>query len=151
VGRATLTILGLAIVAVAATFIAKNALRPNQEEVQRKQDVLTHAYLPSLIECTIVEDSDLPPTLPRPEVDEDLLYIAVVVFYPGVDRVPEPREHRLERVNGVAGVVLEPVHTSYEQDEDGTYITLLYRTDNSFRYGRMVRGDRPLFERVVLE
>jgi len=151
VGRATLTILGLAIVAVVAVFIAKSVLKPKQEEVQRKQDVLTHAYLPSLIECTIVEDSELPQSLPRPAVDEDLLYIAVVVFYPGVDRVPEPTEHRLEKVNGVVGRVLQPVHTSYEQDEDGTYITLLYRTDNSFHYGRMVRGERPLFDRVSLE
>ena len=149
--RALLTSLGIAVMAVAAVYLAKGFLRPAQEKVERGQAVLTGAYRPSLVECTVVADAELPRSLPPPKVDEDLLYIEVTVLYPGVERVPSPRDHRLVNVNGRRGAVLEPVHIGYEVDDEGTYLSLIYRTDNGFEGASLAHAKRVLFENVVLE
>jgi hypothetical protein len=149
-GRTILTILGIAAIAVGAVFIAQRFANPAKEQAQAKEKVLTDAYDPQLVECRPLEDSEVPASLPRPGVDEDLIYIAIVVLYPGVDRVPEPKNHRLIGVNG-EDRYLEPAHIDYAVVEEGAELTLVFRTDNSFQYGRLVRGETPLFERVDLE
>jgi len=148
-GRTILTILGIAAIAVGAVFIAQRFASPAKEQMQAGQKVLTRAYEPTLVECVLLEDSDVPEALPKPEVDEDLAYVAVVLLYPGVERVPEPKDHRLIGINGQDGY-LEPAHIDYEVTEDGAELTLVFRTDSSFQFGRLVRGETVLFERVGL-
>ena len=100
--------------------------------------------------ASALEDEEIPESLPRPAVDEDLVYVAVVVLYPGVDRVPEPLGHRLLGVNG-AHAALDPADAICTESEEGAYVTLIFRTDNSFQFGRLVRGEETLFERVELQ
>jgi hypothetical protein len=149
-GRTILTILGIAAIAVGAVFVAQRFASPAKEQVQASQKVLTDAYKPSLVECVLLEDADVPESLPKPDVDEDLVYVAVVVLYPGVERVPEPKDHRLIGVNG-RDEYLEAAHLDYAVTEDGAELTLVFRTDSSFQFGRLVRGETLLFERVALE
>jgi hypothetical protein len=149
-GRTVLTILGIAAIAIGAVFFAQRYVSPAKEQAQAKEQVLTHAYKPSLVECRVFEDAEIPDDLPKPGVDEDLVYVGVVVLYPGVDRVPNPSEHRLIGING-RDAFLDPVHADTGLAEDGTELVLIFKTDNSFRFGRLVRGDAVLFDRVELE
>ncbi|MHC4548661.1 MAG: hypothetical protein ACYTEZ_07770 [Planctomycetota bacterium] len=150
-GRFALTVLGLAIVAVAAILIAKGVLRPTQEKVQRSKSVLTGAYEAKFLECFVLEDRDLPDELAPPKVDEDLVYLRVDLLYPGVERVPSPKSHVLQTINGVPGTELRPVHTAYEVGYEGTYLYLVYRSDQSFAFAHMSREGTLLFEKVALE
>jgi hypothetical protein len=149
-GRTVLTIIGIAAIAIGAVFVAQRFTSPAQEKAQAGKKVLTNAYEPRYVGCFLLEDSDVPESLPKPGVDEDLVYVAVVVLYPGVERVPEPRDHRMIGVNG-QDAYLEPAHVDYEVTEEGAELTLVFRTDNSFQFGRLVRGETLLFERVQLE
>lgn len=149
-GRIVLTVFGIAAIAFGAVFFAQRYMSPAKERVQASQKVLTHAYQPKFIECRVLEDSEVPDSLPRPKVDEDLIYVTVVVLYPGVDRVPDPRDHRLIGVNG-RDEYLEPADVDYELTEEGAELILVFRASNSFMFGRLVRGDTCLFERVELE
>lgn len=149
--RFSLTALGLTIVTVAAVLFAKSYMRPTQEKVERGKEVLTNAYQARLIECVVLEDTDLPEGLPRAAVDEDLLYVQVTVLYPGVERAPTAEEHVLKEVNGVIGTELRPVHTSSDTDEDGSYLYLVYRTDSAFDAARMAWDGNLLFKKVALD
>lgn len=149
-GRTILTILGIAAIAVGAVYIAQRFAAPAKEQAQAKEKILTDAYEPQVLECYQLQDSDVPAGLPKAGVDEDLIYVAVVVLYPGVDRVPEPKEHRFIGING-RDDYLEPVHIDYQVTEDGAELTLVFRTVNSFQYGRLVRGEKQISERVPLE
>jgi hypothetical protein len=149
-GRTILTILGIAAIAVGAVFIAQRFANPAKEKLQANQKVLTGAYKPQLVDCLVLEDTEVPESLPRPGVDEDLVYVAIIVLYPGVERVPEPKDHRLIGVNG-RDEYLEPAHLDYEETEEGAELTLVFRTDSSFQFGRLVRGATEIFERVALE
>ena len=149
-GRTILTILGIAAIGGAAVFIAQKFAGPAGEKAEANQKVLTHAYKPKFEECRELTDEEVPDSLPRPGVDEDLVYVGVVVLYPGVDRVPEPRDHRLIGVNGGDGY-LEPVHTEIEAGEEGAYLTLVFRATNAFQFARLVRGEEVLFERIDVE
>lgn len=149
--RFSLTMLGLTIVTVAAVLFAKSYMRPAQEKVQRGKAVLTNAYQARLVECAVLEDADLPEGLRRAAVDEDLVYVQVTVLYPGVERVPTPEEHVLKEVNGVKATELRPVHTSFDSDEAGSYLYVVYRTDSAFEAARMMRDGNLLFEKVALD
>lgn len=149
--RLSLTALGLAVVTVAAVLFAKSYMRPAQEKVQQRQDVLTNAYEARLVECRILEDNELPAGLRRAEVDEDLIYVQVTVLYPGVDRAPAPEKHFLKEINGVIATELQPVHTSADSDEDGSYLYLVYQTNNAFEAARMARDGIRLFAKVALD
>lgn len=149
--RLSLTALGLAVVTVAAVLFAKSYMRPAQEKVQRRQEVLTNAYQAQLIDCAILEDSELPAGLRRPEVDEDLIYLQVTVLYPGVDRVPSPEKHVLKEINGVREAELQPVHTAVDTDEEGSYLYVVYQTSSAFEAARMAREGIRLFEKVTLD
>jgi hypothetical protein len=150
VGRAALTLLGFVAIGAAVIFVAQRFMGKGDGNGPTGQKILTHAYNPQLVECRLIPDEEIPESLPRPGVDEDVVYIAVVVLYPGVDRVPEPRDHRLIGVNGADGF-LEPLDVDYDLIEDGAELTLVFRTDNSFRFARLVRGAESLFDRVELE
>ncbi len=149
VGRTLLTILGIAAIAVAAVLVAQKFAGPAGEKAEANQKVLTHAYKPKFHECRALDDDEVPESLPRPGVDEDLVYVSVVILYPGVDRVPEPRDHRLIGVNGADGY-LEPVHIEFSESEEGAYLTLIFRANNEFHFARLVRGEEVLFERIDL-
>jgi len=149
-GRTVLTILGIAAFAIGAVFLAQRFASPAKEQVQQGQRVLTHAYDAQFAECYQLQDSEIPAGLPKPGVDEDLVYVAVVVLYPGVERVPEPKDHRLIGVNG-ENEYLEPAHIDYAVTEEGAELTLVFRTDNAFRFGRLVRGEKTIQDRVELE
>lgn len=146
-GRTILTILGIAALAIVAVIFAQKMTTPAQEKVEAGKKVLTNAYEPRLEDCYVPQDAELPAGIRRPGVDEDLVYVAVVVLYPGVDQAPTPAEHRLIGVNG-GDAVLEPLRTSTEVTEEGTYLTLLFRTDHTFEFGRLAREKEILFERV---
>ena len=149
-GRTVLTLLGIAAIAVGAVLVAQRFVSPAKEQAQAGQKVLTHAYQPKLVGCGFLEDSEIPESLPRPAVDEDLAYVEVVVLYPGVERVPEPKDHRLIGVNGEQAF-LDPAHLDYAETEDGAELTLVFKTTNAFQFGRLVRGATVLFERVEAE
>ncbi|HEX5137028.1 MAG TPA: hypothetical protein VFY93_08660 [Planctomycetota bacterium] len=149
-GRTVLTIFGIAAIAVGAVFIAQRFANPAKERVQQGQKVLTQAYEPQYRECYQLQDSEIPAGLPKPGVDEDLIYVAIVVLYPGVERVPEPKDHRLIGING-ENAYLEPVNIDYEVTEEGAELTLVFRTDNGFRFARLVRGDKTISDHVGFE
>jgi hypothetical protein len=151
VKRLSLTALGLTVVAVAAVLFAKSYMRPAQEKAQRSQEVLTNAYQAQLVECLVLEDAELPAGLRRPDVDEDLIYVQVTVLYPGVDRVPSPEKHVLKEINGVTETELQPVHTSAESDDVGSFLYLIYRTNHGFEAARMARDGMHLFDKVDLD
>jgi hypothetical protein len=151
VQRLSLTALGLTVVTVAAVLFAKSYMRPAQEKVQQRQNVLTNAYQARLEECVVLEDTELPEDLRRPDVDEDLLYVQVTVLYPGVDLVPTPEKHVLKEINGVVATELAPVHTSTEADEEGSLLYLVYRTTSAFEAARMERDGIRLFAKVTLD
>jgi hypothetical protein len=151
VGRGTLTLLGIAAVAVAAIFIAKGMLRPAKEEVERLAPVLTGQYAPQLQECVLLEDSQLPEGLAPPKVDEDLRYVQVEILYPGVEKTPPPADHLLERVNGGGGAPLEPVWNDTDVTEDGAYVYLIYKATTSFEYARLTRRGEVVLERIDLQ
>ena len=84
-------------------------------------------------------------------MDEDLVYVQVTVLYPGVDRVPSPKKHVLKEINGVTETELQPVHTSSESDEEGSFLYLIYRTNSGFEAARMARDGMRLFDKVDLD
>ena len=149
--RLSLTALGLTVVTVAAVLFAKSYVRPAQEKAQRSRDVLTNAYQARLVECVVLEDTELPADLRRPDVDEDLVYVQVAVLYPGVERVPSPEKHVLREINGVLETELQPVHTSSESDDEGSLLYLVYQTNLGFEAARMTRDGMRLFAKVALD
>ena len=149
--RLLLTALGLTVVTVAAVLLAKSYMRPAQEKVQRSQDVLTNAYQAQLVECVVLEDTELPAGLRRPDVDEDLIYVQITVLYPGVERVSSPEKHVLSEINGVVETELPPVHTSSESDNEGRLLYLVYQTNSGFEAARMTRDGKRLFAKVTLD
>lgn len=149
-GRLALTMLGLALLAGGAIFFAKNVLTPAQENVERSEPVLTGQYQPRVEECGVLEDADLPEGIAPPGVDEDVLYVQVVVFFPGIEKVTALAELALDEVNEHVGRRLEPIHTDTEVTAEGTYVYLVFQTTTAFHSARLVRGDDVLADRVEL-
>ena len=150
--RFSLTALGLTVVTVAAVLFAKSYMRPAQEKVQRSREVLTNAYKAQLVECVVLETTDLPEGLRRPGVDEDLMYVQVTVLYPGVERAPgSPEKHVMREINGVIETELRPVHTSSFSNEEGNFLDLVYQTNSSFEAARMALDGKRLFAKVTLD
>jgi hypothetical protein len=151
VRRLSLTALALTVVAVVAVLFARSFMRPAQEKVQRSKEVLTNAYQARVVECVPLEDTDLPEGLRRPNVDEDLVYVQVIVLYPGVERVSSPEDHVLKEINGVMETELRPVHTSSDADEEGAYLYLVYQTNSAFEAAGMARDGKRLFKKISLD
>lgn len=151
VGRVALTIVGIAVVAVAAILIAKSMLRPAKEEVERKGSVLTGEYSPTVQECRMLEDSELPEELPHPKVDDVLRYVQVLVHYPGVAATPPASDHVLERVNGSGGAPLAPAWSEVVAGEGGADLYLIYKTTTDFEHARLSRKGTVLAERIDLQ
>jgi hypothetical protein len=151
VKRIVITIVGLAVLGGAAIFIGGEFLEPAQEQAESKESVLTGAYAPRLDECRALDDSELPEGLRPPAVGEDLLYVSVVVLYPGAAEAPDLRTYLLDHVNGVQENALIPVHTEADQGEEGMYVFLTFQTDGSFESGRLVHDAKPILEHVSLE
>jgi len=151
VKRLLLTALGLTVLTVTAVLFAKSYMRPAQEKAQRSQAVLTNAYQAQLVECLVLEDAELPAGLRRPDVDEDLIYVQVTVLYPGVDHVPSPEKHVLREINGVIETELQPVHTSSEIDDEGSFLYLVYQTNRGFEAAALARDGMRLFAKVDVD
>jgi len=152
VGRAALTILGLAILAVAAIFVARRMVRPAKEKVERSREVLTKAYDARLDECVVPEDADISAAgLEPPEVGADWIYLLVVVLYPGAAQVPEPDNHTLIAVDDRPGTRIEPSKVSTTTEEEGAFLELIFKVDATFDHARLVRDDSIVLRRVGLE
>lgn len=145
------SIIGIAILAGGAIFFGTAMLDPARERVEQAEPVLTGAYELRLQSCRILEDDELPEGVRPPEVGQDRLFVRVELLYPGRDKSPPPETHRLQRVNGLPGPVLEPVHAEAEPQEDGMLVLLTYATDSSFEFATLVRDNKVRLERVVLE
>lgn len=148
VGRSSILVIGG--IGVAAVIFAMRFIKPAGEQAEASQKVLTQAYQPALVECVELAYDEIPESLPRPGVDEDLMYVAVTVLYPGVERVPDPAAHRFIGVNGKQEA-LDPVNTDYDVTEDGATLTLIFKANNAFHFARLVRGEETILERVALE
>jgi len=146
-----LTIVGIAVVAVAAIFIAKYMLRPAKEEVERKATVLTGEYTPTVHECRILEDSEVPDELPRPKVDDDLRYVQVLVHYPGVSTTPPAADHVLDLINGEGGRPVPPVWSDAIVGDEGVDLYLVYKATVDFEYARLSHKGTILSERMDVE
>jgi hypothetical protein len=144
-----ITLLAIAALAVGAVLVAQRFAAPTKEKVEQGQKVLTHAYRPQLQGCRALEDAEIPEALPRPGVDEDLLYVGVEILYPNVERAP-PGSYRLVRINGGEGT-LDPIDTISEVADEGVFLMLVFRTNNGFLSGRLMRDDEALFENVEIE
>jgi hypothetical protein len=148
VGRSSILVIGG--IGVAAVIFAMRFIKPAGEQAEARQKVLTEAYQPLLVECVELAFDEIPEPLPRPGVDEDLVYVAIVVLYPGVERVPDPGAHRLIGVNGKQEA-MDPANVDYEVTEDGALMTLVFKANNAFQFARLVRGEETVLERVGLE
>jgi hypothetical protein len=150
--RGAATIVGLAILAIAATFVGRMFLSPARERVEQRSSVLSGAYEERLTECRILEDAELPADVERPGVGEAIYYLHLAVLYPGVANLPaEPEEHRLVGINGSPTAELSPVHAESAFDDEGTTVYLIFKTDGTFDFARLVRPDKTVLEKVALE
>jgi hypothetical protein len=147
VGKSAIICIGA--IGIGAIIFAMKFLKPAGEQAEASRTVLTDAYKPRVVACRELEYDEIPESLPRPEVDEDLVYVAITVLYPGVDRVKEPKAHRLIGVNGEQ-VALDPVEMEYGEVDEGTELTLIFKASTSFEYARLVHGEETVSERVQL-
>ena len=150
-GKTTWTLVALAAIAVGAIFVAKGFLAPAQEEAERSKEVLNKDAQPRVLECIVLEDSELPEDITAPKVGEDVIYVLVTVLYPDFPRVPDLDKHWLDGINGAGEGQLRPVHVSEEADERGAYASLVFRTNGEFAYARLIRADEIVAQRVKLE
>jgi hypothetical protein len=150
-GRGVGTVLGIAVVAIAAIWVAKSMLKPTQEKVERRAPVLSGEYAPRLEECRALPDTELPAGVPAPLVDEDLLYVEVIVLFPGVSVVQDVKDHRLAEINGVVKTSLSPVFSSVDVAEEGAYLVLVFKANHAFENARLVCNGQVVLERVELQ
>ena len=150
-GKAGATILGLALLAGVAFYVGQSFLQPAAEHTERGESVLTGGLDPKIELVTILEDSELPRGLEAPEVDEDLMYLSVEIFYPERPSFPEPEAHHLTACNEGAWFKAEPVHIHAEVTPDGTRASLIYRVGGEFEWGRITHGETVIAERISLE
>lgn len=149
-GKAGINVLGLGAIAVAAILIAKGMLKPTQEKVERNANVLSGAYEPRIVEFRVLEDSELPEGVEAPPVGAAEFCFVLAVLYPEHASLPEGA-HRLVEVNGVIDDVLDPIHVEEATDEEGATVYLTFRSDGTFRFAHVARGDTVLVERAALE
>ncbi len=147
-GRGATAILGLAVLAVCAVFLAKGLVEPKQEELERSKDVLNAEAQPRLVGCTELSDVERPKELPAPPVGADYFYLTVTVLFPGFATVEGEKEHVLV-VDG--GGSKKTLHSEVEIDDDGAYLTMIFRVDGDFESGRLLRGETEVIKRVQME
>ncbi|NJN14552.1 MAG: hypothetical protein HC813_02710 [Planctomycetes bacterium] len=149
--RAVITLVGLAILAGAAIFIARHLLKPQAEKVERSAPVLTGAYDVQLAECRILEDHELPEGVTPPAVGENIFYVSVIALYPGRENAPEAGKHYLDRINGDEDRLLRPVHASSDITDEGQFAMLVFRTPDDFEFGRLMLEEKVVLDKVILE
>ncbi len=149
--RSWVTTLGLAALAIGAVWVAKTMIGPTQEKVERGQSVLNAAAAARVVECRILEDSELPEGLERPGVGGRTVYLLVAIHYPGYAAAPGLANHSLIRVNGRPDTTLQPVHTASEPDEDGATGYLTFRTTLDHSFAKLIHGDKVLAESLHVE
>jgi len=150
VGRGATAALGLTILAIAAIFLAKGMLQPTQEEVERTKDVLNKDALPRLNECRELGLDELPEGLEPPGVGATHFYLSIVVFFPGYATVEGAEDYRLTEMDG-RSVALSPMHTEVATEEDGAYVSLIFRLDDPFSSARLMHGEEEILAKVVME
>ena len=148
--RLLTSLLGLGLL-VGGVFLVVRPFLTKQEPKQEDNSVLTGLQDPRLLRVAELEDSELPDGVRQPGVDEDLLYVAVVIFYPGAARVPGVGTYRLERVNGRPDGELGAIATFPEVDEDGAYVEAIFKVSTDFESAQIFRGPSLLAKKVSLD
>ncbi len=143
------SLLGLGILAGGIFLFVRPFI--TKEEPKKEDSVLTGLQEPQLHRVAVLEDSELPEGVRRPDVDEDLMYLSVVVFYPGAARVPGVGTFRLERVNGQPRGELGAIATFPEVDDDGAYVEAVFKVGGDFQYAQIFRGPSLLAKKVSLD
>ena len=150
-GKAGATILGFALLAGAAIIVGRSFLLPAAERSERDGTVLTGGLDPRIESVEVLEDSDLPPGVNAPKVDEDLIYIRVDIFYPERESFPAPDAHHLTGANRETWFESEPVHSVTETTEDGARAVLIYSVGTKFEWGRIAHGKLVIAERFEVD
>ena len=148
--RLLTSLLGLGIL-VGGVFLVVRPFLTKEEPQKEDDSVLTGLQDPRLHRVVVLEDSELPDDVPRPGVDEDLLYVSVVIFYPGAARVPGVGTYRLERINGRPDGELGAIATFPEVDEDGAYVEAIFKVGGDFESAQIFRGPSLLAKKVSLD
>ena len=151
VGKSSITILAIALLAGAAIYAGRSYLNPAVEESMRNESVLTGHLDPRLDDIEVLQDSDLPDEVTPPKVGEAAMFIRVTVLYPAMPRVPDPEDHRLVRVNGDPAAGHTPAHVETDVDEDGARVYLIFRVTPGFESADVARGETTVVEALVLE
>ncbi|MFQ5845300.1 MAG: hypothetical protein ACE5JG_09975, partial [Planctomycetota bacterium] len=149
VARLISTAIGIAILLGGFLLIRPLLDKKGEARGSQPEEVLTGLASPRLASCRILEDDDLPDGLAPPGVDQDLLYLSVVIHYPGAARAPDLGPFTLRNINGrrhTAGLELKQLT---EVDEKGAYVEAIFRVDSSFRYAEVHRGPRLIVERAA--
>ena len=118
--------------------------------MERSADVLSGAYEARLVECRVLEDSELPEDVPAPPVGSATFYFGLTVLYPDHAAVPTG-EHALVEINGELETRVLPVDVDTMVDEDGATVYLTFQSDGTFRYGALARDEKILVRRVALD
>ena len=148
--RLLTSLLGLGIL-VGGVFLLVRPFLTKEEAKKKDNSVLTGLQEPQLHRIAVLEDSELPDGVRRPDVDEDLLYISVVIFYPGAARVPGVGSYRLERVNGQPRGELGAIATFPEIEEEGAYVEAIFQVGADFESAQIFRGPSLLAKKVSLD
>jgi len=147
--RVLATILAFAIIGAIIFFLVRSFYSEDADEGNSGGEVFTGAYDPRLDECRVLADSELPRDV---EIGKDTIHMLVSVLYPDTPSIPQPEKHQIEEINGVRGVTLNPVSVDSEYvDEEGTYVTLIYRIDADFEFARLTHRGKVILERLELE
>lgn len=147
--RVLATILAFAIIGAIVFFLVRSFYSGDSDETGPGGEVFTGAYDPRLDECRVLADSELPRDI---EIGKDTIHMLVTILYPDTPSVPQLDKHRIEEVNGARGVTLSPVSVESEYvDEEGTYVTLIYRIDGDFEFARLTHRGKGILERLELE
>lgn len=148
--RLLTSLLGLGIL-IGGIFLFVRPFITKEEPTKKEDSVLTGLQEPQLHRVAVLEDSELPEGVSLPDVDEDLMYLSVVVFYPGAARVPGVGSFRLERVNGQPRAELGAIATFPEIDDDGAYVEAVFKVGADFQYAQIFRGPSLLAKKVSLD
>jgi hypothetical protein len=148
VGRTVGTIIGLAILAGGAIWVGRQFLEPAQEMAEADSSVLSGAYEARLEECRVLAPSELPDGLRPPKVGEAFDFVLVAVLYPEREQVPTPELHHLDRIDGLPGTNLHPVHTYTETASEGAFLEVIFRVDEVFDEARLMRGEEVVLRQL---
>jgi len=149
--RAIASMIGIGLLIGGGIFLIRLLQPTESPSPPKKEEVLTGAYAPVLVEYAVLQDHELPQGIEPPGVGSDVIYLQLIVQYPGAASVPEVAAHKLDRVQRGGAPALTPVHAEAWDDEGGPKLALVFRTLASFRSGRLMRGETVVLEDFRIE